>query len=1425
MRTMQKLMLMSTMTIFIIICQQLLIVHGQDNYQKFNQHIHKIQNYHQKKLSDNNYDPGIYQDDDKNIYENRKKRAIQNSSNDNESVGTSGQSLFEYDSGKKSSTKKKKDDEICNNMDIRNDVKFFDSLYGCRIIEGFLQIVLIENNDSSAFDNITFPKLREITGYLLLYRVSNLKSIGNMFPNLEIIHGHTLLADYSFMVYEMQNLQEIGLSKLKRISRGGVRIEKNTALCYTNTVDWSSIVVAGENFIQNNIMLAEKADSCPSCAHCPGGYCWTSNKCQKTDQKSTCHPQCLGECFGPNDTDCYTCKNYEIDKKCVEKCPDNLYTYLSRRCLTKEECLEINNNNNGIRTDEDKKWRPFKKSCISQCPDRWEDAINENNEKTCRECVGNCRKIIYGAIIRHISDAQKFRGTTVVNGALEFQIRNGNPNIINELTEAFGTIEEITEYLKVTHSSSITTLSFFKKLKLIKGTKLDINNASLVVLDNPNLSSLFSDNQTIEIRAGRFFFHYNPKLCLSKIQALGYKSKMGKFTEMEVQPESNGEKVACDIVNIKIITNNTMSNSTDIVWDVYQPSEGQSLLSYLLNYIQTDSPTISYEVNSCGNNNTWNVIDIDISKQHGTLNKITKKIDNLKPWTRYAVYVKTLSTRNNNSLPSPTGQSEIIYFRTKPSRPSPPINVISFSPNSNEIVIQWEPPLVPNGPIGSYLIQGAYLDEDVDTILKRDYCLYEPSDRESDMLYDNLPLTKLPLLLPSSSSSSSTTSDNNNNNNNNKENCCKDTNQPSNIVISKSMDISCFKNGTLATTSIGGTEYCGKKENFYINPWLKNSSINNKKIIDNKSIRKTFKKRESIKLLERIIIDNVSSTHSSTIISNLKHSSTYVFSITACGVQYNNNNNNDDDEYNMCSMWQYTHAKTKKIIDADNINNIDTKVISDTHTIVYWTKPIDPNGIIVAYVIEYINKNIEKAKKLTACISGNVTQYNLYHLNPGTYYIRVKSMSIGGHGKWSRQHEFTTGPKVNNYEFLIGIFALIVFTICFILSYKLYESYRKKKLTERLIATVNPDYIETQYLRDHWEIDRSKIKITGNIGMGHFGMVYHGILNDNIKVAIKTIPEPCTEKSKNLFLNEASVMKKFSTYHLVKLIGVVSDGTPPYVVMELMEQGDLKNYLRRVRQTPKRPNKLRLVRMAGEISDGMAYLEAHKYVHRDLAARNCMISQNLVVKIGDFGLARDIYETDYYKVGNDKSLPIRWMSPENLSDGVFSSYSDVWSFGIVIYELQSMAALPYQGMSHEEVMSYILRHGKIQPCLIEDNPCEVLESIQERCFSWNPTDRPSFVEIVAELESYLEQDFCDKSFYHSEEGVKVRNAGIKKFYLPPAQVRFHWGNETARWVRDIQDNIALLDQAKPGTSRVGIFKNGFQQISNIPPLEDVPLDR
>lgn len=159
-------------------------------------------------------------------------------------------------------------------------------------------------------------------------------------------------------------------------------------------------------------------------------------------------------------------------------------------------------------------------------------------------------------------------------------------------------------------------------------------------------------------------------------------------------------------------------------------------------------------------------------------------------------------------------------------------------------------------------------------------------------------------------------------------------------------------------------------------------------------------------------------------------------------------------------------------------------------------------------------------------------------------------------------------------------------------------------------------------------------------------MVYEGLIkdfhrpNEDVRCAIKTVNESATDKERVSFLNEASVMKQFDTHHVVRLLGVVSQGQPTLVVMELMANGDLKTYLRSHRpeydtlgsDPPPQPPTLRqILQMAIEIADGMAYLSAKKFVHRDLAARNCMVAEDMTVKIGDFGMTRDIYETDYYR--------------------------------------------------------------------------------------------------------------------------------------------------------------------------------------------------
>lgn len=267
----------------------------------------------------------------------------------------------------------------------------------------------------------------------------------------------------------------------------------------------------------------------------------------------------------------------------------------------------------------------------------------------------------------------------------------------------------------------------------------------------------------------------------------------------------------------------------------------------------------------------------------------------------------------------------------------------------------------------------------------------------------------------------------------------------------------------------------------------------------------------------------------------------------------------------------------------------------------------------------------------------------------------------------------------------------------------------------KLIANVNPDYAGVQYKLDNWEVSRDKVKQMHELGQGSFGMVYEGVIKDlkidggETRCAIKTVNENATDKERISFLNEASVMKQFDTAFVVRLLGVVSQSQPTMVIMELMINGDLKGYLRSHRPeydngsgTPPTPPTLRqILQMAAEIADGMSYLSAKKFVHRDLAARNCMVSEDMTVKIGDFGMTRDIYETDYYRKGTKGLLPVRWMSPESLKDGVFTSSSDVFSYGVVLWEISTLASQPYQVKSRPQWNVHIASSSGISCCCFQ----------------------------------------------------------------------------------------------------------------------------
>ncbi|GAB1600539.1 tyrosine-protein kinase CSK-like isoform X1, partial [Argonauta hians] len=276
------------------------------------------------------------------------------------------------------------------------------------------------------------------------------------------------------------------------------------------------------------------------------------------------------------------------------------------------------------------------------------------------------------------------------------------------------------------------------------------------------------------------------------------------------------------------------------------------------------------------------------------------------------------------------------------------------------------------------------------------------------------------------------------------------------------------------------------------------------------------------------------------------------------------------------------------------------------------------------------------------------------------------------------------------------------------------------------------------------QIPREQLQCVSHIGRGAFGEVYQGVLFSNnrehspLKVAIKTLPALYTDELELDFVMEAIIMSKFDHPNIVKFLGVCFDNTRPhYIVLELLEGGNLKDFLYESRPKPKKPsnlNVLQVVKIASDIAKGCQYLEEQHFIHRDIAARNCLLTMkgsNGVAKIADFGMARDVYRSNYYRKTSRGLLPVKWMPPEAYLDGIFSSKADVWAYGITLWEIFSLASEPYPGKSNQEVMQYVVDGGRLSSP--ENCPLSIFH-LMTCTWDPNPDLRPPFSTIVQKLQ-------------------------------------------------------------------------------------------
>ncbi|XP_029444007.1 tyrosine-protein kinase Tec isoform X2 [Rhinatrema bivittatum] len=266
---------------------------------------------------------------------------------------------------------------------------------------------------------------------------------------------------------------------------------------------------------------------------------------------------------------------------------------------------------------------------------------------------------------------------------------------------------------------------------------------------------------------------------------------------------------------------------------------------------------------------------------------------------------------------------------------------------------------------------------------------------------------------------------------------------------------------------------------------------------------------------------------------------------------------------------------------------------------------------------------------------------------------------------------------------------------------------------------------------DKWEINPSELTFMKELGSGLFGVVRLGKWRAQYKVAIKAIREGAM--SEEDFIEEAKVMMKLMHPKLVQLYGVCTQGRPIYIVTEFMEHGCLLNYLRQRRG---QCHKDTLLTMCQDVCEGMKYLEQNSFIHRDLAARNCLVNEAGVVKVSDFGMARYVLD-DQYTSSSGAKFPVKWSPPEVFNYSKFSSKSDVWSFGVLMWEVFTEGKMPFETNSNFEVVTMVSQgHRLYRPKLASNTVYQVMM----RCWYEKPEGRPTFLTLLQTIAEIAENE-------------------------------------------------------------------------------------
>ncbi|ULT98763.1 hypothetical protein L3Y34_000253 [Caenorhabditis briggsae] len=583
------------------------------------------------------------------------------------------------------------------------------------------------------------------------------------------------------------------------------------------------------------------------------------------------------------------------------------------------------------------------------------------------------------------------------------------------------------------------------------------------------------------------------------------------------------------------------------------------------------------------------------------------------------------------------------------------------------------------------------------------------------------------------------------------------------------------------------------------------------------------------------------------LLGNLKHYTIYAITIQAC--------QNTSNFPHYCSVPHKAATKKRTLAkpDIDKVDQSTIMTIQDKQepnkVHITWNHPDETNGGVLGYMV-----TVKNSMEIPVCVPNTkgfdpTTHGTVFRdLSEGSYEIGIVTYSAASNGERVKRQAMYEVSMPSFWLWwrllLVGLFIFcLIAAIAGVVYYNVRYKFGKrvKKLAD--FMHMNPEYcVDNKYTIDDWELEKESVTLGEVIGQGTFGKVYLAQGKKCVSIrgdafgpcAVKINTEEAAESLENMnYLMEANVMKNFKTTFIVKLFGVVSSVHPAWVVMEFMELGNLRDYLRAKREeevfdenncnfyniVPRE----KICEWAAQICDGMAYLESLKFCHRDLAARNCMIDKTELVKIGDFGMARDLFYHDYYKPSGKRMMPVRWMSPESLKDGKFDSKSDIWSFGVVLYELITLGAQPYIGLSNDEVLNYI---GMARKVIKKPDCCsEYWYKIMKMCWRYAPRDRPTFLQLVHLLSAEASEEFKTLSFVFTENQMAMEDTeplDLDEIYnynppeeLDPAAMDAQVMEEERKGGRRMTDSIPMKEFKSDGLRKNGGGTGGGSSHSTI----------